>query len=94
MHFSLSFVSLFLTHMPETELIIAYCNIVFNIKTHFPLHAATVFILFITFKQSTHKMIRGRGDVTNPWNKLTYVYYETYNTCDIQWKYNQVGCQF
>lgn len=73
MHISLSFVSLFLTHVPETELIIAYCNIAFNMRTQFPIQAARVFILFITFKQSTNKMILG-GSGTHPWNKLTHVY--------------------
>ena len=64
MHISLSFVSLFLTHMQETELIIAYCNIASNIGTQFPIQAARVFILFITFKQSTNKIILG-----GKWNK-------------------------
>lgn len=65
MHISLSFVSLFLTHVPETEIIIAYCNIAFNMRTQFPIQAARVFILFITFKQSTNKMILG-GSGTHP----------------------------
>lgn len=46
MHISLSFVSLFLTHMPETELIIAYCNIAFNIGTPFPIQAARVYSVY------------------------------------------------
>lgn len=37
MHISLSFVGLFLTHMPETELIIVYYDLVFNIRTQSPI---------------------------------------------------------
>lgn len=57
MPISRSFVSLFITQMPETEFLIAFDVIVFNIRTQSPTQAATIFILCITFKQITNGMI-------------------------------------
>jgi hypothetical protein len=59
---SLGFASLSLTLMPDTKLIIACYDIIFNIKINLPYKAASVFIKFIALKQDKNSIIlEGEG---------------------------------
>lgn len=73
MYLSLRLVGLFLTHMPEPELIIAYYNIVFNIRTHSPYTLPEYLFCLLHLNKVQLKWFWG-GKWNKPLNKLTLIY--------------------
>lgn len=60
--------------MPDTKLIIAHYDIIFNIKINLPYKAARVFIKFIALKQDKNSIILEGGSRTKPSPNPCYLY--------------------
>lgn len=63
---SLGFVSLFLALMPDTKLIIACNDIIFNIKINLPCKNDRIFIKFVSLKQDKNTIILEGDGRTHP----------------------------
>lgn len=63
---SLGFVSLFLALMPDTKLIIACNDIIFNIKINLPYKNDRIFIKFVSLKQDKNSIILEGDGRTHP----------------------------